>query len=130
MVHTEETNGRIYVPAVQPNESRTIKVELRDDIDGKIAGEARLYTKNVSEREGALDQVEFVGRVNGTTSLWNESYEPIRGPWREDSYEYENESYSKSYGEKISGGHKIEDVPLVYPAVGIIVALLVVRRLR
>lgn len=130
MVHTQKTSGSFYAASVPPGESRTIKVELRDDLNGKIAGEARLYTKNVSEREGALDQVEFVGRVNGTTSLWNESYEPIRGPWRENSYKYENESYSKSYGERISGGHEIEGVPLIYPAVGIIAALLVVRRLR
>lgn len=130
MVHTQETDGSFYVPAVQTNESRTVKVELLDDRGEKIAGEARLYTKNLSREDGALDQVEFVGRASGNTSVWNESFEPIRGPWREkNTYSYENETYSRSVGEKVSD-YEVEGIPIVILVAGLLGALLLVRKLR
>ncbi len=130
MVHTEETDGSFYVPAVQPHESKTVKVELLDDRGERIAGEARLYTKNLSGEEGALDQVEFVGRAGENTTVWNESYEPVRGPWQEkNTYSYENETYSKSVEEKVSS-YEVEGVPVVYVVAGLLGALLLARKLR
>lgn len=118
MVHTMGTDGSFYTPSVAPGETQTITVELLDDRGSKIAGEARLYAGNFSKGDGALDQVEFVGRAGGGTDAWNESYEPVVGPWDENSYEYENESLeSRTWAEKLSGGRTIGGHPLIY-AVG------------
>ncbi|SDN26827.1 hypothetical protein SAMN04487949_3780 [Halogranum gelatinilyticum] len=92
MVYTEGTDGSLYGASVAPGENRTITVELLEDRGTKVAGEARLYAGNISEREGGIDQVEFVGRAGTNTTTWNESYEPVKAPWRDDHYVYQNES--------------------------------------
>ncbi|EJN61528.1 hypothetical protein [Halogranum rubrum] len=92
MVFTEGTDGSFYGASVSDGEEITITVELLDERGTKIAGEARLYTENLSRPEGAMDQVEFVGQAGENTTVWNESYEPVNAPWREDHYVYQNES--------------------------------------
>lgn len=92
MVFTEGTDGSFYDATLPPGENRTITVELLDQRGAKVAGEARLYTENLSRPEGAMDQVEFVGRAGENTTVWNESYEPVKAPWRAEHYQYQNES--------------------------------------
>lgn len=92
MVFTEGTDGSFYGASVPAGKNRTITVELLDQRGAKVAGEARLYTKNLSRPEGAMDQVEFVGQAGENTTVWNESYDPVKAPWRSDHYEYQNES--------------------------------------
>ena len=92
MVFTEGTDGSFYDATLPPGENRTITVELLDQRGAKVAGEARLYTENLSRPEGAMDQVEFVGRAGENTTVWSESYEPVKAPWRAEHYQYQNES--------------------------------------
>ncbi|MFC7046170.1 hypothetical protein ACFQH6_12780 [Halobacteriaceae archaeon GCM10025711] len=130
LVHTQGTDGSFYGAAMPTGENETIKVELLEDLeaytesDAKIAGEARLYVNRPSMQEGALDQVEFVGEIDGETSHWNTSYEPVRGPWRENRYHYENESVPEP-------GEQVLPDQLRIPALAALgfVGLLLVRRL-
>ncbi|MFC4449657.1 hypothetical protein [Halorussus aquaticus] len=130
MVHTTGTDGSYYPASVRPGDSRTITVELLDGRDAKIAGEARLYTGNMTTREGAIDQVEFAGQRGTETRVWDSSYEPVKPTWMDDHYQYHNDSYARSRVEKISGGHEVAGVPLAYLAVAVLVGLVVLRRLR
>ncbi|NEU56588.1 hypothetical protein FXF75_07420 [Halorussus sp. MSC15.2] len=130
MVHTTGTDGSYYPASVRPGDSRTITVELLDNRGAKIAGEARLYTGNMTTREGAIDQVEFAGQTRTETRVWNSSYEPVKPTWMDDHYQYHNDSYARSRAEKISGGHEVAGVPLAYFAVAVFVGLVVLRRLR
>jgi hypothetical protein len=129
LVHTEETQGGLYGGSTPEYTNRTVKVELLEEPGTTVAGEVRLYVGEPSEREGGLDQVEFVGRAGEDTEVYNRSYEPATGPWAEDSYVYENESVGDDDG--WLGGSGTD--PLVNGVVvaGFVVAVLVlVRRWR
>lgn len=130
MVHTVETDGSLYPASVRPGDSRTITVELLDDRDAEIAGEARLYTGNLTTDEGGIDQVEFAGAPGSETQAWNASYEPVRPTWMSDNYRYDNDSYRSGLGEKLSRGRDVGGVPVVYPIVGLVVGGLLVRTFR
>ncbi|WP_227355007.1 hypothetical protein [Haladaptatus salinisoli] len=129
-VHTVGTEGSFYPASVRPGGKRTIKVELLDKRGTKIAGEARLYSGNLTEREGALDQVGFVGKAGERTRTWNESFEPVRPTWMDNHYQYKNDTYSRTLGEKLSGGYEIGEIPIVYPMLALLGAVVLVRRLR
>ena len=101
-VHTLGTDGSFYAPTPQPHNSTTIKVELLDKQDTKIAGEARLYTGNLTKKSGGLDQVGFAGTAGKGTNQWNESFKPVRPTWMSNHYHYTNDSYDQSFGEKLS----------------------------
>lgn len=92
LVNTEGTDGSFYGASIPSFTNETFTVELLEPRGDRIAGEARLYVDRPRKTEGALDQVEFVGSTDSNTEQWNTSYEPVRGPWLDDSYEYENES--------------------------------------
>jgi hypothetical protein len=130
MVHTVGTDGSLYPASVRPGDTRTITVELLDDRDAKIAGEARLYTDNLTTAEGGIDQVEFAGQVGSQTRVWNGSYEPVRPTWMQNNYEYDNDSYAPSLGTKLSGGHELAGVPVIYLCVGILLGLFAYRKFR
>lgn len=130
MVHTLDTDGSFYGASVSPGENRTITVELLDERGSQIAGEARLYAGNLSKGDGAMDQVEFVGRAGEDTKTWNETYGPIKGPWRSDGYEYHNETYEddESLAERLSGGYEIFGVPIIYAVPVLVVGVVLLRR--
>jgi len=130
MVHTVGTDGSLYPASVRPGDTRTITVELLDEPGAEIAGEARLYTGNMSTDEGAIDQVEFAGAVEGGTSVWDTSYEPVRPTWMDDSYEYENASYERSIGAKLSRGHEVGGVPVAYLVAALVVGIVGLRKVR
>lgn len=130
MVHTVGTDGSLYPASVRPGDSRTIEVELLDERGAEIAGEARLYTGNMTTEEGALDQVEFAGQAGAETSVWDASYEPVRPTWMNDNYEYENASYERGLGEKLSRGYDIEGIPVIYFAVAVLLGGMTLRRFR
>jgi hypothetical protein len=130
MVHTVGTDGSLYPASVRPESSRTITVELLDDRGAEIAGEARLYSGNMTTKEGAMDQVEFAGQAGEQTRVWNRSYEPVRPTWMKNNYEYHNDSYSRSLPEKLSGGHEFSGVPIAYAVVALLAGWLVVRKFR
>ena len=92
MVHTTGTDGSMYPASVPPAENRTITVELLDDKGVSIAGEARLYTDDLDEYDGALHQIEFAGQAGTETTSWNTSYQPVDPYWEDDHYQYENET--------------------------------------
>ena len=129
MVHTIGTDGSLYPASVRPGDSRTITVELLDDPANDIAGEARLYTGNMTTEEGAMDQVEFAGRADAETQAWNTSYEPAKPTWMDDNYEYENRSYNRRLDEKLSAGQKIGGIPIVYPIGAAVLVVLALRKL-
>lgn len=126
MVHTTGTDGSFYPAAVPPGETRTITVELLDERGAKIAGEARLYTEGLNKQEGAMDQVEFVGRAGAETRHWNTTYEPVRPPWVDDSYRYRNTSVTGDGG--LVPGETGSWV--VYAAAGVVLLVWLVRRFR
>ena len=130
MVHTVGTDGSLYPASVRPESSRTITVELLDDRGAEIAGEARLYTGNMTTKEGAMDQVEFAGQAGEQTQVWDASYEPVRPTWMKNNYEYHNDSYPRSLPEKLSGGYEVSGVPIVYVALALLVGWFVVRKRR
>jgi hypothetical protein len=130
MVHTVGTDGSLYPASVRPGDTRTITVELLDEPGAEIAGEARLYTGNMSTDEGAIDQVEFAGAVEGGTSVWDTSYEPVRPTWMDDNYEYENASYERSIGAKLSHGHEVGGVPVAYLVAALVVGIVGLRKVR
>ncbi|WP_244605522.1 hypothetical protein [Halorussus marinus] len=130
MVHTVGTDGSLYPASVRPGDTRTISVELLDERDAEIAGEARLYTGNMTTEDGAIDQVEFAGTVEDDTAVWNAPYEPVRPTWMDDNYEYENASYERDIGAKLSRGHEVGGVPAVFVAAALVVGLVSLRRLR
>lgn len=132
LVHTVETGGGLYGASVRPGENRTIKVELLEERGLQIAGEARLYVGEPSEREDALDQVEFVGRAGEETAVYNRSYRPITPPWRNDPYTYENGSISSADDGLFGTGFDLsaDDVPaFAYLGAAVVVVLgLLLRR--
>lgn len=129
MVHTLGTDGSFYGASVPPGGQDTITVELLDERGAQIAGEARLYAGNLSEGDGAMDQVGFVGRAGEDTKTWNETYEPIKGPWRSDGYEYRNETLEEesSLVERLSGGYDVFGIPAVYLIAGLGLGFLLFR---
>ena len=129
-VHTVDTDGSLYPASVRPGDTRTITVELLDERGSKIAGEARLYTGNLTTKDGAMDQVEFAGKAGADTRTWNTSYEPVRPTWMNDHYQYHNDSYARSFGEKVSGGYEVGDVPLAYVSLALLVGFIFLRRFR
>ncbi|UPV99533.1 hypothetical protein M0R88_13520 [Halorussus gelatinilyticus] len=130
MVHTVGTDGSRYPASVRPGDTRTITVELLDDRGAKIAGEARLYTDNLTDPSSGIDQVEFAGQVGTETRVWNASYEPVRPTWMQNNYEYHNDSYAPGPATKLSGGHELAGVPVVYLLVGVLFGLFAFRKLR
>jgi hypothetical protein len=54
----------------------------------------------------------------------------MRPPWMQDQYRYENASYSKNWGEKVSSGQEVAGVPVAYPVVAALFVLFLVRRFR
>ncbi len=92
MVNTEGTDGSMYGASVAPGGQRTITVQLLEKRGTKVAGEARLYTGNLSKGNGALDEVGFVGQAKHETHQWNKTYSPVRAPWQKNSYHYRNDS--------------------------------------
>ncbi|WP_458206516.1 hypothetical protein [Haladaptatus sp. NG-SE-30] len=74
--------------------------------------------------------MEFVGKAEKQTKMWNESYQPVRSTWMDDHYRYKNSTYSKSFGEKLSGGRDIAGVPAAYPVLAILGVVVAFRRLR
>ncbi|WP_233204252.1 hypothetical protein [Halegenticoccus soli] len=129
MVHTEGTDGSFYGASVPPGENRTITVELLDERGAKVAGEARLYAGNLSKGDGAMDQVEFVGRANHDTTVWDVAYEPVRAPWRKNHYTYQNESIETGADKDSKEG--FSSTQWIYLVAGVVlVALLAARRLR
>lgn len=130
MVHTVGTDGSLYPASVRPGDSRTIMVELLDDRDAEIAGEARLYTGNLTTEEGGIDQIEFAGEAGSETQVWNSSYESARPTWMDNNYQYNNDSYTRSFGEKISAGQEIEGIPVAYLVAGLLFGLLLLRKVR
>lgn len=129
-VHTTETDGSLYPASVRPGDTRTITVELLDERGSKIAGEVRLYTGNLTTKDGAMDQVEFAGQAGSDTRTWNASYEPVRPTWMSNNYEYHNGSYARSFGEKVSGGHEVGGVPLAYVGLALVGGFGILRKLR
>lgn len=129
LVHTEETDGGLYGAAVNRSDSRTITVGLLDEQGATVAGEARLYVNRPRDAEGALDQVEFVGRAGEPTEVYNRSYEPVRGPWTDDPYQYENESLGTDDG-PLPGTDRFQDVPTAAYVVGLLVVAGVLLRRR
>ncbi len=132
MVHTEGTDGSYYPAIASPGENETITVELLDAPDAEIVGQARLYTGDFEDPEGELDQVGFVGRVDGETEQWNESFEPVAPPWSDDPYQYRNASAGDSPGlaEQVSGGVELGGVPVAYLVGGAVVAAGIVGLVR
>ncbi len=129
MVHTEGTDGSLYPAVVPPGENKTITVELLDERGAKVAGEARLYTGNISERDGSIDQVEFVGQAEKNTTVWNADYQPVSGPWRENHYTYQNDSIETGADESDSDG--FDQTQKIYLGVGVVLlAFVAVRRFR
>ncbi|WP_266076811.1 hypothetical protein [Haladaptatus caseinilyticus] len=129
-VHTMGTDGSFYPASAPPGETRTIEVELLDQNGTKIAGEARLYTGNLTKRETGVDQVGFVGKAGERTKTWNETFEPARPTWMENHYQYKNDTYARSFGEKISGGNELMGIPIAYPLFSLLSVLAIVRRLH
>ncbi len=129
-VFTLGTDGSYYPAIPQPHNSTTIKVELLDKQDTKIAGEARLYTGNLTKKSGGLDQVGFAGTAGKGTNQWNESFKPVRPTWMSNHYHYTNDSYDQSFGEKLSANHKVDGIPVIYLTLAllVIVGLLFVWR--
>jgi hypothetical protein len=129
-VHTIGTDGSYYTPSPQPKNSTTVKVELLDERGSKIAGEVRLYTGNLTDKQGGLDQVGFVGKADEGTKQWNESFRPVRPTWMNNHYEYENDTYSQSFSEKLSANHEIAGIPAFYLGLAVLAGVLFVRRWR
>ncbi len=131
MVHTEGTDGSLYFPTPPPGGSETITVELLDEQNIEIAGEARLYTGDFNDSEGGIHQVGFVGRAGGTTTMWNESFEPVAAPWSDDPYEYHNASIdpTDTLAERASGGVEVGGVPIALPIVALLAGGFVVWRM-
>lgn len=134
MVHTEGTDGSFYAAIVPPGESETVTVELLDDAGTTVVGEARLYAGRFNESDGGIDQVGFRGRVDGSTSTWNESYEAVEGPWSGDPYQYENASVGDdpTLADRLSAGHEVRGVPAAIPGAVVLLAVagLVLARRR
>lgn len=129
-VHTLGTDGSFYVPSPQPHNSTRIKVELLDKEDTKIAGEARLYTGNLTKKSGGIDQVGFAGKAGEETEQWNESFQPVRPTWMSNHYHYTNDTYSQGPAEKLSGNQEVGGIPIIYFTPALFIGLLFVWRWR
>lgn len=131
-VHTLDTDGSFYPASAAPGGKNTITVELLDERGTQIAGEARLYAGNLSKGNGAMQQVGFVGRAGEDTKTWNETYEPVKAPWRDEPYEYHNATYEENttWAERLSGGYEVFGVPVAYLVGALLVGLALVRRWR
>jgi len=51
-------------------------------------GEVRLYRGSVQNDSGIRDQIYFEGSLEDGVEIRNESFEPIRPPYEENSYEF------------------------------------------
>jgi len=51
-------------------------------------GEVRLYRGSVQNDSGIRDQIYFQGSLDEGVEIRNESFEPIRPPYEENSYEF------------------------------------------
>ncbi|GGL55579.1 hypothetical protein [Halocalculus aciditolerans] len=128
--HTLETDGSGEGAMVPPNSTTVTKMELFEPLGSRVAGEVRLYSQPVGEPRHPLDQVGFVGSAESETEAWNQSYEEITAPWKDDGYSYENASLDPSKGPY--GIPSPTYYPLQYGA-GLLAVLVVLggwRRLR
>ena len=128
MVHTLGTNFSRRGDAVAaPGNKSTVQVPLEEPRGTTIAGEVRLYDRNLSEADDGFDQREFVGRAGGDTQVWNRTYEPADPHWAESGgYRYENETME----ERIDDGDGESSVPLtavLVAGITVLLALLVWR---
>lgn len=128
MVFTEATDGSLYPSSAPPGENITVKVELLDPRGKLVAGEVRLYSGNLSAGDGGIDQVEFVGRADGETNHWNQSYKPVKGTWRTDNYVYQNESVPDSDADPLVEGVDDRLVGAAAVVIALLAVLLLVRR--
>ena len=130
MVHTLETNFSRRGDAVAaPGNKSTVQVPLDEPRGSTVAGEVRLYDRNLSDAEDGFDQREFVGRAGGDTQVWNRTYEPADPHWAESGgYRYENETME----ERIDDGDEEASAPVtaVLTAGIAILLTILVRRLR
>jgi hypothetical protein len=124
MVFSEATDGSLYPSSAPPGENITVKVELLDPRGELVAGEVRLYSGNLSAGDGGIDQVEFVGRADGETNHWNQSYEPVKGTWRKDNYVYQNESVPDSDADPLVDG--VDDRLVGFGVAAVVIAILAV----
>ncbi|WP_158203707.1 hypothetical protein [Halomarina oriensis] len=132
MVHTQGTDGSFYAAIVPTGESETVTVELLDDPETVVVGEARLYAGRLNRSSGGIDQVGFRGEVNGSTSTWNESYRAVEGPWSENPYRYDNASVGSDsvLPEQVESGPTVRGIPVVLllAIAASVAGLLLVRR--
>lgn len=134
MVHTLETNhSRVGGATAAPGSTSTVQVPLDEPRGATVAGEVRLYDRNLSDAEDGFDQREFVGRAGEDTQVWNRTYEPVEPYWGESSgYRYENETME----ERIDNGNDESLDPVsvgVVAGLGVLVVTLLslaARRLR
>ena len=130
MVHTLETNhSRFGGATAPPGQETTVQVPLDEPRGATVAGEVRLYDRNLSDAEDGFDQREFVGRAGGDTQVWNRTYEPADPHWAESGgYRYENETME----ERIDDSDGESSIPLTaVPVAGIAILLtFLVWRLR
>ena len=124
MVHTTQTQGTLDGAATPAHNNSTLRVELFENPGVKVAGEARLYINKPSDVKGALDEVEFVGRAGGSTDVYNRSYQPVKGPWRNDSYAYQNASVERANHGGVGLGGPTDVPPVAY--VGVVVGALAI----
>lgn len=105
-VHTNQTVSNPIISRVPKNEKyHTAYVPLQEDPGDKVMGEVRLYRGSVQNDSGIRDQIHFEGRVDGTTEIRNESFEPITPPYEENSYRFTPDGADAS-----DGGSLGEDV--------------------
>ncbi|WP_435349025.1 hypothetical protein [Haloarchaeobius sp. HRN-SO-5] len=77
---------------------RTIVVPLNEDPELTVAGEVRLFTGWIHNRSTIEDQVEFEGRTDGETAVWDREFEPIQIDYADtdvEEYQYENRSVKR-----------------------------------
>jgi hypothetical protein len=105
-VHTNQTDGERAPAGVAYGQSTdTAYLDLQEDPGDKVMGEVRLYRGSVQNDSGIRDQIHFEGRVDGTTEIRNESFEPITPPYEENSYRFTPDGADAS-----DGGSLGEDV--------------------
>ncbi len=89
-----QTHSDSYLVGIPAEENRrTIIVPLNEDPEMVVAGEVRLYTGWVHNESRISDQVEFEGRVDGATEVWDREFEPIQIDYANrdvEEYQYRN----------------------------------------
>lgn len=129
VVHTLQTNYSRRGDAVAAPESKsTVQVPVEERQGSVIAGEVRLYNRNLSDAEDGFDQREFVGRAGGDTQVWNRTYEPADPHWAESGgYRYENETMEERIGDDDEERSTVPPTVLLAAGVAVLLALVVWR---